>query len=129
MGDISGEVLTASNKTFLEKLTLEEIFSISQSHGFASALYRLPYQLSDKADESGKNTLHLLIDLSPGKDLNHLHLEEMGKGFIFHPFSSDHHQVKFINRDIHIIENSISKKLNLIHSKVPVDELIVLFDS
>ncbi|MCK5366930.1 MAG: chorismate-binding protein, partial [Cyclobacteriaceae bacterium] len=133
MGDVSGEILTASKKTFLEKFTLEEIFLISQSHGFACALYRLPHPPSDlsvnKEDGVEKNALHLIIDLSPGRDLDHLHLEEMGKGFIFHPFSSDHHQVKFINRDIHITEDSISKKLNLIHSKVPIDELIVLFDS
>ena len=130
MGDISGEILTTSKYSFLNNLTLEEIFSISQSHGFACALYRLPHTpsslLSDK-NETGKNTLHLIIDLSPGRDLDHLHLDEMGKGFVFHPFSSDHHQIKFINQDIHITENIDSKKLELVYSKATTDELIELF--
>lgn len=123
---MSEEILETSKKTFLDKLTLEKIFAISKNHGFGCALYRLP---NPSDDSVGKNTKHLIIDLSPVRDINHLHLDEMGKGFIFHPFSSDHHQIKFINQDIHIAEDIESKKLELVHSKVPPDELTELFDT
>lgn len=125
MGDISGETLSSSTKAFLEKLTLGKIFSICQNHGFACAMYRLPNPL---ISEEEKHTKHLIIDLSSGKNLEHLNLEDMGSGFIFHPFSSEHHQIKFINSDIHITEHGETKQLDLIYSKASPDELFDLFD-
>ena len=118
MGNSSGEILKNTKKSVLDKLSLAEIFLISKQHGFSCAVYRLPE----------KNSKHLIIDLSSGRDLTNLHLDEMGKGFIFHPFSSDHHQIKFINMDIHITENPESKTLELVHSTISQDELTELFD-
>lgn len=125
MGNISEHILKTSTKAFPEKFTLEKIFLLCQNQGFACAMYRLPNPL---INEEEKNTKHLIIDLSAGKNLDHLHLEEMGSGFIFHPFSSAHHQIKFINSDIHIIENGDSKQLELTHSIKTIEELIDLFD-
>lgn len=125
MGNISGETLKSSTKEFLEKSTLEEIFVLCQDHGFACAMYRLPNPL---IIEEEKNTIHLIIDLSAGKNIDHLHLEDMGSGFIFHPFSSGHHKIKFINCDIHITENGKTKQLDLVHSNAPFEVLMDLFD-
>ena len=118
MGNSSGEILKNTKKSVLDKLSLAEIFLISKQHGFSCAVYRLPR----------KNSKHLIIDLSSGRDLTNLHLDEMGKGFIFHPFSSDHHQIKFINLDIHIAENLGSNKLELVHSTISHDDLNDLFN-
>lgn len=125
MGEIIEDIFKTSTKAFLEKFTLEEIFLLCQNQGFACAMYRLPNPL---INEEAKNTKHLIIDLSAGRNLDHLHLEEMGCGFIFHPFSSEHHQIKFINCDIHITENGETKQLDLIHSKTTFEEIIELFD-
>lgn len=125
MGEIIEDIFKTSTKAFLGKFTLEEIFLLCQNQGFACAMYRLPNPL---INEEAKNTKHLIIDLSAGRNLDHLHLEEMGCGFIFHPFSSEHHQIKFINCDIHITENGETKQLDLIHSKTTFEEIIELFD-
>lgn len=94
--------------------TMEEIFFSCQHHGFACAIYRLP-KSRDK---------HLIIDFSSGKTINHLDLNDLRKGFIFHPYSSDQHKIKFIECDVHIIEYQGSKKLEFIHSVVSHDELL-----
>lgn len=118
MGNISGEILKTSEKSFLEKITMEQLFSISQKLGFACAIYRLP----------NRKTKHLIIDLSSGKDLDNLHLEEMGSGFIFHPFSADHHLAKFINKDIHVVQHDIRDDPEIVYAKVTPDELYQLFN-
>jgi isochorismate synthase len=119
MGNISGEVINTSLITFLEDLSLDKIFSISRHHGFGCALYRLP----------NSNVKHLIIDRSGGRDLDHLHLDEMGKGFVFHPFSSDRHPIKFLNEDIHFTENIETEILDLEYSRATPDELMDLFDN
>jgi len=118
MGNYSGESLRIVEKSIFEGLSLEEIFIVSRRHGFGCAVYRLP----------NSDSTHFIIDLSSGRNLDHLHLEEMGGGFIFHPFSSEHHQIKFVNRDIHIVENRKSLKLELLHSELSTDELSGIFN-
>jgi len=119
MGNYSGESLKVVDKPIFEDLSLEEIFLISQRKGFGCALYRIP----------NSDSTHLIVDLSSGRNLDHLRLEDMGSGFIFHPFSSDHHRIKFVSRDIHIVENKQSLKLELLHSKVSTDELLEIFNA
>ena len=75
------------------------------------------------------NIKHLIIDRSGGSDLDHLHIEEMGKGFIFHPFSSDRHPIKFLNEDIHFTEGIKTKTLDLAYSRATPNELMDLFDN
>ncbi len=119
MGNISGEIIKPSIKTLLEKLTLEKIFLISQTRGFGCALYCLP----------NSNVKHLIIDRSGGSDLDHLQIDEMGKGFIFHPFSSKRHPIKFIDQDLHFSENIETKNIELLSSKSTPDKLMELFDT
>jgi len=118
MGNISGGILKTSEKSFLAKITLEQLFFISQKLGFACAIYRLP----------NKETKHLVIDLSSGRDLDNLHLEEMGSGFIFHPFSTDQHRAKLINKDIHVVQHANREDPEIVHSEFPPDELYRLFN-
>ncbi len=107
------EYLVLPEENNLRRLSLKEIFLSCQDHGFACAIYQLPK----------KQVKHLIIDLSAGSMLDKLHLSDLGKGFIFHPFSTDHHQIIFIERSIHIIEYQDSKKIELIHSSIGIDEL------
>ncbi|NJN25338.1 MAG: hypothetical protein HC819_04855 [Cyclobacteriaceae bacterium] len=106
MGNLEGEMLQVSGNRTFEKLSLEEMFDACTQLHFSCALYRLP------------NTAvrHLIIDLSAGKDLQEVTLDELGNGFIFHPFSSDSLPVKFIKSDIHIEENLDSGHRDIYHN-------------
>ena len=118
MGNISGEIVQNSLKTLLENINLDKAFSISQNRGFGCAIYRLP----------NSNVKHLIIDRSGGKEIDHLRIDEMGKGFIFHPFSSEHHPIKFIDQDIHFTKNIETSSIELITADATTDELIELID-
>lgn len=126
MGNIPVNILNQSIEDILATITLEKIFSMCQSSAYACAIYRLPNLRITPEDHHHK---HIIIDLSASRNLDHLSLEKMGSGFIFHPFSSEHHQIKFINCDIHLAENSETQQLELIYSKIPADELYKLFNS
>lgn len=119
MGNIKRDILGIAETSNVEKLSLEEIFIISQREGYACAIYRLPNQ----------NSLHLIIDLSSGNTLHNLHLDEIGSGFVFHPFSSKSHEVRFIKRDIHIVKHIDSKKQELIHSSITDTEFMQIFNN
>ncbi len=119
MGQPQTEPIKTSVDLLLRDVSIEQLFVIGKSRGFACALYRLPNQ----------HTKHLLIDTSSGKNLNHLHLDEMGKGFIFHPFTTEQHQVKFIQKDLHFTEDTITGKTKLAYTTLTDDELAGLLGS
>ncbi len=119
MGNLSEGILQTTDKILLEKLSLEEIVTFCQHQGFSCAAYQRP----------DANTRDIIIDFSQGKNLSHLHLDEMGSGFIFHPFSSENHQIKFINCDIHISENKETRKRQLVHSTISSEALNSLFQN
>lgn len=129
MGNKSGEYLKTADRTVLADLSIEDIFLKCQFKGFACAIYSLPYSNIDKLEnKDAKNLRNVIIDLSGGKKLSHLQLDEMGSGFIFHPYSSEDHPVKFINRDIHIIENTETSNISLKYSTIGNEELLELFN-
>lgn len=113
MGNLSGEILKTDEKTLFESTSIEDIYYSSIHNGYACVVYKLP-------NEESRN---LIIDTSGGTTIDHLRLDELGSGLIFHPFSSDNHPIKFINKDIHIKEKIESKKIDLIYSKASQDEL------
>ena len=121
MRDIIGEHSKTSQKYLFENLSLETIFVICQDRKYGCAVYSLPSILNKE------KIIHMIIDISGGRSLDHLHLDEMGSGFIVHPFSSDNHDIKFINKDIHLIEKSESRKVDVLHSELSFDELNSLF--
>ncbi len=117
MSDISGEAVTKLKETSLKQLVIKDYFNQCIKNNFGCAIYRLPK----------KSTKHLIIDLSGGEKLNHIHLDEMSEGFIFHPFSTDHHEIKFINKDLHFIEQEEAQNPEIIHSKISHDEINEIF--
>ena len=126
MGKLGVDNIETTSTSLFEKISIEHIFEICKSRGFCCAVYRLPDSLYSETEKSHFCT-HLIIDLSSGKNLENLHLDEMGSGFIFHPFSSEHHPTKFIQRDIHIVAESKSSGLKLAHSKIDPDEFLKVF--
>ena len=110
----------------LDYLNVAQIFKVCQIRGYSCVTYRLPIP-SEAFDKHNKSIVHLIIDLSEGKKLENLHLDEMGGGFIFHPFTTDNHDAKLIQRDIHItIDEHL--KLKLIHSNISMDEFLDIFN-
>ncbi len=110
------EGLIYKNKT-LHKLHLADYFHQSVDKGFACAVYRLPQQ----------KEIHMIIDCSGGESLDKVDIENLSSGFVFHPFSRGQHQVKFLNRDIHLIQTSKERHLKIAHSKLSDDELMDKF--
>lgn len=122
-----GEYSGTSVDSLLANYSLGTLFTLCQVKHFACALYRLPDSYtSQPSHQQSYNRRHLIIDLGGSRDLDHLQIEEMGKGFIFHPFSSERHQVKFINKDIHIVEHA--GELDLVHSIIRSEEFEAIFD-
>ena len=117
MGNLSGGILQTTNTSFLEEFSITKLFAFCQPQGFCCAIYQRP----------DSNSRDIIIDLSSGSNLNHLHLDEMGSGFIFHPFSSENHQIKFIKSTIHISENKKTRKRELLNATISSEELTIFF--
>lgn len=126
MGKPGAEKIETTTSSLFEKIKIEHIFETCKERGFSCAMYRLPDSLNSEAEGSKLNT-HLIIDLSAGKDLKNLHLDEMGVGFIFHPFSSEQHPIKFIEKEIHIVSRPESSSLKLAHSTLDTYEFLRIF--
>jgi isochorismate synthase len=86
-------------------------------NGYACALYRLP-----QADDR-----HLIIDLSGGRNLEKVQIEDMGSGYVFHPFSSENHPVKFLKEDIHLSQSIKDKEIQVTKSILSEVELSAIF--
>jgi len=127
MGKLGEEKISTSTVTLFERISIEHIFETCKRRNFSCAMYQLPVSLH-RPEENNKQNKHLIVDLSPGIKLENLHLDEMGSGFIFHPFSVDKHPIKFIQKDLHIVEDNESSKLELVHSTISTDKFIELFN-
>jgi len=75
-------VLEKSTKEINTQLTAEahlnKILGFAQQHKAALAIYRLP----------NASKLQILCDLSGGKDMEELNLEDLSSGFLMHPFQT-----------------------------------------
>lgn len=127
MGKLGEEKIRTSTGTLFEKISIEHIFETCKRRNFSCAIYQLPVSLH-RPEEHNRQSKHLIIDLSPGRKLENLHLDEMGSGFVFHPFSAENHPIKFIQKNLHIIEDHESSKLELVHSTISNDEFMELFN-
>ncbi|MCG8311070.1 MAG: chorismate-binding protein [Cytophagales bacterium] len=110
---MSAEFANIVDSQVTDHLSLEEICAGCLEKGLACAVYQLP--------KSG--TKHLIIDLSSGGKIDRLDLDEIGEGFIFHPFSKEDHPAAFINKDIHIVENETSRKPEILYSRLGAQDL------
>jgi isochorismate synthase len=104
-------------KSVLQEPTLADFFHQCYKNGLACALYRLP-QSSD---------LHMIIDISGGHNLEKVEIEQLSSGFVFHPFSSSKHPIKFLFEDIHLMVEKGGKFPEIIHSSISEDEIVRLF--
>ncbi len=85
--------------TFLHSTPLIDIFELARRAGYGCAIYRLPRAANR----------HLILDRSGGSTISDVTIEEMGRGFIFHPYNPDNHDIKFLRADLHISEKNDEK--------------------
>lgn len=98
-------------------LSFASYFKECDKHGFGCTLYRLPQT----------DTKHLLIDLNGGQTIDKVQIENIGSGFVFHPFSSEQHPIKFLKQDIHLIQNEKNPEIQVLKSILTEDELLTTF--
>ena len=114
MGNYRGELVDTIDERAIESISLEKAYANCLEKGIACAIYKLPKSES----------WHFIVDLNAGTHIDRPNLEEIGEGFVFHPFSSDNHQPVFIKKDIHIVKkNDYDEKLEIFHSTKNTDEL------
>ncbi len=112
------EGIKTRTDTFLQSTPLIDIFEMARQSGYGCAVYRLPRA-------KGK---HLIIDRSAGISLGEVTLEDIGKGFIFHPYNAENHEIKFLWEDIHIYEENDKKGCHLVTGGIPDEALDKVFD-
>jgi isochorismate synthase len=105
--------------SILQKLTFADYYHQCHHKGFACALYRLP-----QSDE-----VHMIIDLSGGQNLEKVEIEQQPAGFVFHPFSSNEHPIKYLLQDIHIVSEKAGDSTRIIHSAVGEEKIAQLFET
>ncbi len=89
------------------------LFKSVQDRGFACAFYRLPKSANS----------NIIIDTGGSRKLEKLRVEEGEEGFVFHPFSSESHDIKFLRKDIHLVAEANSDKLKVLHSVIQESEI------
>jgi isochorismate synthase len=99
------------------KITFEIYLEVCKRHGFGCALYRLPQS----------DTRHLIIDLNGGRNIEKVQIENIGSGYVFHPFSTEKHDVKFLKEDIHLSKGDSETEIQILKSVLPENELSALF--
>jgi isochorismate synthase len=105
-------------KSLANKLKLSDYFDSCVQNGYGCAIYRLP----------NKASVHMIIDFSGGENLNKVEIENLKSGFVFHPFSAEHHDIKYINQDLHLIQEKGHNKPEILHSILPDDEVYEKFN-
>lgn len=96
-----------------KKLQFTDYFNSCIQNGYGCAIYRHPR----------KNTIHMIIDLEGGHDLDRVEVENLKSGFIFHPFSRENHAVKYLNQDIHLVREREDNKTITLHTEISDEEI------
>jgi isochorismate synthase len=120
MENLRGESVKTQECTLKKSLDMASVIEACEDHNFAYAAYQQP--------QHDQKEFHLIIDLSAGRNISRPDLDEMGSGFIFHPYSADHHRIKFIGKDIHLVQRSAEKEIEIRHSNVSSERFIELFE-
>jgi isochorismate synthase len=103
----------------IQKRSFSRYFESCRTQGFGCALYRLPQS----------NTRHLVIDLAGGHDIEKTQIETLKSGYVFHPFSSERHPVKFLNEDVHLIRDQNEMEVKIVKSVVSEEEFTDSFEN
>lgn len=98
-------------------LELSGLFNRSVQNGYGCAIYRLP-----QSDE-----VHMIIDCEGAYNLESVNIENLESGYIFHPFTSNKHPIKYLKKDIHIVQKA-NLTPEIVFSKMSDDEFIDLFN-
>jgi isochorismate synthase len=94
-------------------ISQSNLFKSIQHRGFACAFYRLPQH---------KNS-NIIIDINGARNLEKLSVEDGEEGFVFHPFSSESHEIKFLRKDIHFVTDTSNETMKLIKSVLQETEI------
>jgi isochorismate synthase len=109
------EAGTEYNMAEAREITFENYLEGCSRHGFGCALYRLP--LADAR--------HLIIDLKGGHNIEKVQIENIGSGYVFHPFSTERHPAKFLREDIHLSKSDT--EIQILKSVLAEEELSAAF--
>jgi isochorismate synthase len=105
--------------SILQELSFADYYHHCVRKGFACALYRLP-----QSDET-----HMIIDLSGGQNLEKVEIEQQPGGFVFHPFSSGKHPIKYLLKDIHIVSKKVGDRAAIVDATVDEDVIAQFFEN
>ena len=103
----------------IQVISMSSLFKIVREKGFACAFYRLP----------GKENSDIIIDVEGSHPIKQVKLEQCEEGFIFHPFSRDSHEIKFLKNDIHFTSDSSDNTLKIMNSVLSTDEIWEYLDA
>ncbi len=109
------EAGTEYNMVEAREISFENYLEGCKSHGFGCAIYRLP--LADAR--------HLIIDLKGGHNIEKVQIENIGSGYVFHPFSTERHPAKFLREDIHLSKSDT--EIQILKSVLAKEELSAAF--
>lgn len=112
--EIFQEIVTTETRVISHSV----LFKTVQDRGFACAYYRLPQS----------NDVNIIIDTGGARNLDKLIVEGGDEGFVFHPFSSQFHDIKFIRKDIHLTGYADSHKLKVVYPPQSEHELRDVLD-
>jgi len=107
------ELIQETISTVTRTISLSTLFKSVQKRGFACALYRLPQQASS----------NIIIDIEGARNLEKLTVEDGEEGFVFHPFSRELHDIKFLRKDIHLLTETDNEMLKVVQSVLPETEM------
>ncbi len=96
-----------------KKLQFTDYFNACIQKGYGCAIYRHPRE----------KTIHMIIDLEGGHNIDKVEIENLKSGFIFHPFSRENHSIKYLNLDIHLVRNKEDSKIFTLNSEVSDEEI------
>ncbi|MDZ7605975.1 MAG: isochorismate synthase [Cyclobacteriaceae bacterium] len=102
---------TVSSQTRI--ISQSNLFKSIRQRGFACAFYRLPQHTNS----------NIIIDTKGARNLEKLTVEDGEEGFVFHPFSSQSHDIKFLRKDIHFVTDTKNERMKLIRSVLPESEI------
>jgi isochorismate synthase len=107
------ELIQEALSTETRIISQSTLFKSIQQHGYACAFYRLPQHANS----------HIIIDINGARNLEKLTVEDGEEGFVFHPFSSKSHDIKFLRKDIHFIAEIPNESMKVMTSALPESEL------
>ncbi len=102
----------------IQKIPWKDLFLYSREASYSCALYRLPLETRK----------HFIIECNISESIDKTDLEELGEGFVFHPFNTGNHSIRFIKKDIYLTKDK-KKELKTILINTKGENIRKLLDS